>query len=262
MSEFLTAIFLGLVEGVTEFIPVSSTGHLVVFADWLGFSSPGHVFEVFIQLGAVLAVMVLYWQRIWSSFAGIAHDKIAQKFALNVIVATVPAVVAGLLAHEWIKELYTAPIVGISLIVGGVVILLVEKRFAKGTVAEIDDIPLRTALLIGLFQVLALVPGVSRSGATILGGLALGLDRKTSAEFSFLLAIPVIAGAVLFDTLQNWDAIAQGNNWSLLITGLVVAFVSAYAVLKLALGLIARWGFAPFAWYRIAAGILVLMFFV
>ncbi len=262
MIDLLKAIFLGFIEGVTEFIPVSSTGHLVVFADLLDFHSSGHVFEVFIQLGAILAVMLLYWEKIFSTLCCITHDKTAQKFALNVIVASIPALIVGAVLHHWIKALYTSPVIGTTLVVGGIVLLLLEKKFAAEKIKNIDDISLRAAFLIGLFQMLALIPGVSRAGATIIGALALGLDRRTAAEFSFFLAIPVIAAAALFDIVSNWNDIAQHREFDLFIAGFVAAFITALAVLKLALRLITSRGFAPFAWYRIAAGAVILLLVV
>lgn len=260
MTNSSGAAFLGFIEGLTEFIPVSSTGHLVIFADLIGFSSPGHLFEVFIQLGAILAVVVFYRRKILDTVTGLPGDRTAQKFALNIIVATIPAVLAGVAAHRVIKGLYTPPVIGAALVIGGILILLIERRFSRGRIGSIDDIPLRVAFLIGLFQVLALVPGVSRSGATIMGALILGLDRKCAAEFSFFLAIPIICGAVLFDTVKNFDAVAHPDGLGLLLTGFVVAFVTSLLVLKAALGVISRKGFAPFAWYRIVAGALVLVF--
>jgi undecaprenyl-diphosphatase len=259
MTSFLAAIILGFVEGLTEFIPVSSTGHLVLFAQWLQFSSPGHVFEVFIQLGAILAVMVLYRKKICDTVHGIGHDKTAQKFTLNVILATVPVLLVGLLTHSLIKEhLYTAPVIAGALIVGGFLILFLEKRLQNSTTHNIDDISIKASFWIGLIQVLALVPGISRSGATIIGGLALGLNRPVAAEFSFFLAIPAIMAAALYDLYKNWDALMNYDGFYLLFVGFAVAFVSSFVTLKIAMRFINRWGFAPFAWYRIAAGILVL----
>lgn len=262
MTEFIKALFLGFIEGLTEFIPVSSTGHLVLAADAIGFYSPEHVFEVFIQLGAILAVVVNYRKKLIDTFIGLPHEKVAQKFTMNIIAATVPALVAGALAHGFIKQLYTADVIGVSLVLGGFIILYMERRITAGTIKDVDHISLRTAFLIGIFQTLALVPGVSRSGATIMGGLALGLDRKTAAEFSFFAAIPVMCAATLFDLLDHYELLAQGENLMVFAAGFVSAFVTALAVLKLAMHVISKFGFVPFAWYRIAAGALVLLFLI
>lgn len=187
MIEYLTALFLGFVEGLTEFIPVSSTGHLVLLTEGLHFPSPeGHVFEVVIQIGAILAVMVLYRVKIFKTIIGLRSDKTAQRFALNVIVGTIPALIVGLALHKFIKEvLYNPLIIAPMLILGGIVILLFDKKFDHPTVENVDDITLRQAFLIGCTQCLALIPGVSRSGATIMGSLSLGLSRAAATEFSF-----------------------------------------------------------------------------
>ncbi len=262
MIEFLTALFLGFVEGLTEFIPVSSTGHLVLLVDGLGFPAPpGRVFEVFIQLGAILAVMVVYRKKIFETVAGLRSQPTAQKFSLNVIAASLPVLIVGALLHDWIKLMYTPQIIAYALIVGGLVLLLLEKKIGEGKIESIDDVPLRTAFVIGCFQILALVPGVSRSGATILGALALGMKRPAAAEFSFFLAIPVITAAVAYDLFKNWETLLHYHGLHLLLAGFVAAFFTALAVLKLAMKLIARWGFVPFAWYRVIVGILILVFF-
>jgi undecaprenyl-diphosphatase len=172
-----------------------------------------------------------------------------------------PAIVIGGLAHKFIKALYSPSLIGVTLILGGIILLLLEKKFKDQKIETVDDIPVRTAFLIGCVQVLALVPGVSRSGATIMGALALGLKRPAAAEFSFFLAVPVIAAAVTYDLFRNWDALMEYHRFDLLLAGFAAAFVTALAVLKLAMHLIARWGFVPFAWYRIGAGILVLIIF-
>lgn len=261
MDDFLKAVFLGVVEGLTEFIPVSSTGHLIVASEAIHFDAvPGHLFEVFIQLGAILAVMVLYWRKIFDTLVGIGSDKKAQKFALNIIVATIPVLAAGFFAHDFIKaHLYVVPVIAAALVAGGIIILFLEKRLTTPSILHIDDIPLRTALLIGVFQIASLVPGVSRSGATIMGALALGLGRTVAAEFSFFVAIPVMWAAVLYDTYKNREALADIDNIYLLALGFAAAFLSALVVIKLMMHLINRWGFVPFAWYRIGAGVFLFM---
>jgi undecaprenyl-diphosphatase len=260
MTEFIKALFLGFIEGLTEFIPVSSTGHLVLVADWIGFYSPGHVFEVFIQLGAIMAVIVFFREKIFDTFIGLPHERTAQKFTLNLVLVTIPALAAGLLAHGMIKHMYTPEVIGASLVIGGIVILLMERRVTRSAVKSVDEISWRTALMIGIVQTLALIPGVSRSGATIMGGLAFGLDRKTAAEFSFFAAIPVMFAATLYDLYSNLDKFTGGSEFVMLGVGFVSAFVTALAVLKFALDIISRYGFAPFAWYRIVAGGLILAF--
>ena len=263
MTEYITALFLGFIEGLTEFIPVSSTGHLVILVDWLGFAAPpGRVFEVFIQLGAIMAVVVIYRKKLIDTFIGLPKEKSAQRFTANIFIATLPALIVGLLLHHWIKTLYTPLVIGSTLIAGGVLLLFLEHRLKDVRVETVDDIPLKTSFLIGCFQMLALVPGVSRSGATIIGGLALGLKRPAAAEFSFFLAIPVMCAAVSYDIYKNWDTLLHYDDLHLLLVGFMAAFVTAMAVLKLAMRLITRWGFAPFAWYRIAAGLLILVFFI
>ena len=260
MTDYLIALFLGFVEGLTEFIPVSSTAHLVLLVDMLDFPAPpGHVFEVFIQLGAIMAVMVLYRRRLWDTVVGLPHDRTAQRFALNVLLATLPALAAGALGRDWIKEhLYNPAYMAAALIAGGIIILILEKKLTAARMATIDDITPRTALLIGCCQALALMPGVSRSGATIMGALALGLGRPAAAEFSFFLAIPVMLAAVAYDTLHGWDDIVAFGHLGLMLTGLAAAFVTALVVIRTALYVIARFGFMPFVWYRIGLGLLIL----
>lgn len=260
MKDYLIALLLGFVEGLTEFIPVSSTGHLILLAEGLDFNAPeGHVFEVFIQLGAILAVIVTYRRRLWDTVIGLPHDRTAQSFAINVILATIPALIAGALGRDWIKEhLYNPACIAIALIVGGIIILLLEKRFKTARYDNIDAIPPKTALLIGCCQALALIPGVSRSGATIMGALMLGLSRPAAAEFSFFLAIPVMVAAVAYDTMKGWDDIINNNHLGLMLAGLVAAFITAMFVIRAALYVISKYGFTPFAWYRIGLGLLVL----
>ena len=260
MSDLLTALFLGFVEGLTEFIPVSSTAHLILLTEGLDFPAPpGHVFEVFIQLGAILAVIVLYRRKLWETAVGLPHDKKAQRFALNLILGTIPALIAGGLGRDFIKGyLYNPTVIGTTLIAGGIIILLLEKKLNGGKIASVDDIPPRMAFFIGCCQTLALVPGVSRSGATIMGALSFGLARPAAAEFSFFLAIPVMLAAVSYDTYKSWDnIIAYNDHLSLMIAGLLASFFTALVVIRFALHLISKHGFVPFAWYRIVAGIVV-----
>lgn len=264
MTDYLIAIFLGFVEGLTEFIPVSSTGHLILLIEGLKFPTPpGRVFEVFIQIGAILAVMVLYREKIFKTVVGIPSDKTAQKFALNIIIGTIPALILGGLLHNFIKTvLYDPFIIAAMLILGGIIILVFEKKFTAPTTENIDEISPKQAFLIGCAQSVALIPGVSRSGATIIGSLALGLSRTAATEFSFFLAMPVMFCAVAYDILKNWDALLTSPHLGLMFAGLCASFVTALIVVKTVVGFISHHGFAPFAWYRIALGLAVFFIFM
>ncbi len=246
MTDYLTALFLGFVEGLTEFIPVSSTGHLILLIEGLKFPTPpGRVFEVFIQIGAILAVMVLYRAKIIKTVAGIPSDPVARRFALNLIIGSIPAVVIGLALHDFIKEvLYNPLIIATTLILGGIIILLFEKKFDHPVVENIDNISTKQALLIGFCQSIALIPGVSRSGATIMG----------SPAFRF--------GAVAYDIYKNWDTLAHYPHMGLMFAGLAASFVTALIVVKTVVGFVSRHGFAPFAYYRIALGLFVFFIFL
>lgn len=264
MIDYFTAIFLGFIEGLTEFIPVSSTGHLILLIEGLRFPSPpGGVFEVFIQIGAILAVMVLYREKIFKTVAGIPNDKTARKFALNVIIGTLPALLIGGLFHNFIKEqLYNPIVIATTLILGGIFILLFEKKLNKPTTETVDDVSPRQALMIGLCQCVALVPGVSRSGATIMGSLGLGLSRAAATEFSFFLAMPVMFCAVAYDILKNWDMLMAYPHLGLMFAGLASSFITALIVVKTVVSFVSRHGFAPFAWYRIALGLVAFAIFL
>ncbi len=253
--------FLGIVEGITEFLPVSSTGHLIFFADVLGFEgSSEKTFEVVIQLGAILSVCVLYFTRLWNVLRGMARrDPAAWRFAMAVILAFIPAAILGVLMHDFIKEVLFSPlIVAISLILGGVAMMAAEKLYRlPPSVHAVEDFSPLLALKIGLFQCLALIPGVSRSGATIIGALLMGVERRTAAEFSFFLAIPVMFGATAYDL---WDgrAAITGDSLQTIAIGFVTSFIVAWLVIKWFVGFVSTRSFMPFAWYRIAAGIVML----
>ncbi len=264
MIDFLTAIFLGFVEGLTEFIPVSSTGHLILLIEGLNFPTPpGRVFEVFIQIGAIAAVMVLYRAKIWKTVRGITNNKTDQKFALNIIIGTIPAVVIGFTFHDFIKTvLYNPLIIATTLILGGIIILLFDKKFNHPSVENIDDVTPKQALMIGFCQSIAMIPGVSRSGATIMGSLALGLSRSAATEFSFFLAMPVMFCAVAYDIYKNWETLIEYPHMDLMVVGLAASFLTALIVVKTVVGFVSKHGFAPFAWYRIALGILVFFIFI
>lgn len=256
----IIAALLGLVEGLTEFIPVSSTGHLLLLGHFLGFESPGRVFEVVIQLGAIMAIFGLFAGRLWHILSSAPHDPRSRRFIAAVLVAFLPAVVIGVLAHDLIKQvLFETPVLIASmLILGGVVLLFVDRMERNPRYHAAEDIPVRTAFGIGLIQCLAMVPGVSRSGATIVGALLLGADKRSAAEFSFFLSMPTMLGAFVFDLYKNrdmLDAAAAGN----IIVGLICAFVSALIVARWLLNYVSAHGYAVFAWWRIIVGGLALL---
>jgi undecaprenyl-diphosphatase len=259
METYLIAVLLGIIEGLTEFLPVSSTGHLILFVDLLGFQAPpGRTFEVMIQLGAILALVVLYFKKLWQTLTGLPTDPAARRFASIILAAFIPAMILGAAFHSFIKSvLFTPTVVAISLIVGGVVILIVEEMQKRVVYTSVDDVPLRVSLLIGLGQAAALIPGVSRSGATIVSGLLLGLERRTAAEFSFFLSIPTMAAAFVYDAYKNRDVL-NFDDAGIIAAGFIAAFFSALAVVKPFLAIVSRIGFAPFAYYRAALGTFVL----
>ena len=256
MADWLLAIILGLVEGLTEFIPVSSTGHLLLLGHFLGFESTGKTFEIVIQLGALLAIISVYFKRLWTLATRWPFDAEARRFLIGLLVAFAPAVVIGVFAYDFIKlVLFETPVViCIALIVGGILLLLLDRMKKVPVYLEADRYPMRIYLLIGLFQCLAMIPGVSRSGATIAGGLLLGTDKRSAAEFSFFLALPTMGAAVAYDLLQNWERL-DFSDAGLIVIGFVTAFLTALAVVKLLLDFVSRHGFAPFAWWRIVVGV-------
>ena len=257
---YLLAAVLGIVQGLTEFLPISSTAHLLLVGQALGFQDPGGVFTVMIQFGSVLAVMWLYRAKIIGAFAGLASDPGARRFALMLIIASIPAGVAGVLLADWVKgQLYQSPaVIASAFVIGGIAILLIERLRPMPVVFEADKTPIPRALAVGVCQMLALVPGVSRSGATIMGGLLAGLDRAAAAEFSFFLAMPALAGAFLHDLWEVRDQLAPERGMEIAI-GFVMAFLAALVVVRPFVRYVGRNGFAPFAWYRIAAGLAILV---
>lgn len=259
LIDYLQAAFLGIVEGLTEFIPVSSTGHLILLVDLLGFEGPpGKVFEIAIQLGAILAICVVYWPRLRDTLAGLGRDDRANRFAVNVLFGVVPALLIGAVAHGFIKNVLFNPwVVSVALIAGGLLILLIERYVGKGEVENVDDFKFRLSLKIGLIQCLAMVPGVSRSGATIMGARLLGVQRAAAAEFSFFLAVPTMVAATAYDLLQNWKGMTL-DGAGLIAVGFIAAFLCAVLVVRTVIALINRYGFVPFAYYRIAIGIVML----
>lgn len=260
LPVLVKAAILGVVEGATEFIPVSSTGHLIIAGDWLGFTGEdAKAFEIFIQLGAILAIVWLYRQRLARVVRSVSIDPLSRRLVVNLAIAFLPAAVVGLLTHRLIKEyLFSTMVVAISMLVGGVIILVIERWQPKPTVATIDDIAPTTALGIGLAQVLSLIPGTSRSGATIMGGYCLGLTRQAATEFSFFLAIPVMIAATAFDLSRSTSALSAGDV-PVFAVGFVVAFLSALVVVRAFVSYVARSSFVAFAWYRIAFGLLFLI---
>lgn len=254
-DQTLVAAALGLLEGLTEFIPVSSTGHLLLVGHFLGFESAGKTFEVVIQLGAVLALVVLYFSRLWTVFSTAHRDPAARRFVVAVLLAFLPAAFAGLLLHDLIKTvLFESPmLIAMMLVLGGVVLLFVDRLAIQEKVAEAADIPLGKALAIGAFQCLALVPGVSRSGSTIVGALLLGVSKRAAAEFSFFLSMPTMGAAVAYDLYKNRDVL-DFSAWSDIAVGFGVAFVTALLVVRWVLGYVGRQGYALFGWWRIIVG--------
>ncbi len=261
MSDIITAVALGIVEGLTEFLPVSSTGHLILATELLGYNAERWaVFNVAIQPGAILAIVVLYWRTFMDVLTGLLkREPRAIAFTRNLLVAFFPAVILGVALGDQIDAmLESARTVGWALIIGGFAILAVERLARPKEVGGVAAVSLKQSVMIGLFQCLAMIPGVSRSGSTILGAMALGVDRKTAAEFSFFLAVPTLAGATVLQLAKHHDQITA-DSLGLIAVGFVVSFIVAIAVVKGFLAIITRFGFSPFAWYRIIAGAVALV---
>ncbi|MBS0331985.1 MAG: undecaprenyl-diphosphate phosphatase [Proteobacteria bacterium] len=257
MADWVYAVILGIIEGLTEFIPVSSTGMLLLGKQALGLTDRfWDTFCVLIQLGAILAVVALYFRRLWNVVVAIPTAPRARAFALSIIVAFLPAAVLGLGMHDIIKQvLFESPkLICIMLIVGGVVLLLIDRFAPYPTRRDVMALPLGTSFAIGLFQCLALVPGVSRSGATIVGSMLMGVEKRAAAEFSFLLAIPVMAGAFTVDAWKSRHDLANMGHIELVAVGFVVSFVVALFVIRGMLTVVTRRGYAPFGWLRIGIG--------
>ena len=255
------AAIMGIVEGLTEFLPISSTGHLILAGHLLGLQGErDKVFEIAIQTGAILAVIIVYWQKLRSTMAALPSEREAQRFALNVLVAFIPAVVLGLAFGKLIKEhLFTPGVVATTFILGGFVILWAEGRHhPKVRIVEVEEMGWTDALKLGLVQCLALVPGTSRSGATIIGGMLLGLSRKAATDFSFYLAIPTLIGAGAYSLLKERASLGA-DDLPMFLVGLLFSFVSAWLCVRWLLRYISTHDFKPFAWYRIAFGLIVLL---
>jgi undecaprenyl-diphosphatase len=265
--DIVTPVILGIVEGLTEFLPVSSTGHLILATKLLGYdAAKWEVFNIVIQLGAILAVVVLYWRTFWAVLQGLfRRDATSIRFARNILVAFIPAAVIGMALHKRIEALLSnAMLVAVALMLGGMAILAIEWRAKKQTIAGVAEVPLPTTIGIGFIQCLAMIPGVSRSGATIMGALSLGVERRTAAEFSFFLAIPTMLGATTIELAKHrHDLMAPGAvGLGTIGIGFVVAFVVAMLVIRAFVSVITRHGFAPFAWYRIVAGAAALVWII
>lgn len=253
--QTLTAAFLGLLEGLTEFLPVSSTGHLLLAGHFLGFESAGKTFEVVIQLGAILALFSVYATLVLRLFLRARHDDVARRAIASVLLAFLPAVVIGVMAHGFVKTvLFETPmLIAVMLILGGFVLLVIDRIAPQPVHHDALALPLRKSLAIGFCQTLAMVPGVSRSGATIVGALLMGVEKRAAAEFSFLLSLPTMGAAVAYDLLKNRDILDFGAIWEIAV-GFAVAFLTAAVVVRGVLKFIGRHGYAPFGWWRIIVG--------
>jgi undecaprenyl-diphosphatase len=255
MPSLLKAAVLGVVQGLTEFLPVSSTAHLLIGSRLIGFSDPGGVFTVMIQLGSIIAVMWLYRAKLIAVLTGLPSSIEARRFALKIVLATVPALVAGALFSKFVKSVLYGSFVVIAaaFIVGGIIMLIVERYRPVPDVLDVESLPVGRSVAIGAFQALALVPGVSRSGGTIVAGMAMRVDRAAAAEFTFFLAMPTMAAAFAHDLLEVRHDLGSARGAEIAV-GFVMAFISSALIVKPFLEYVRRSGFAPFAWYRIALG--------
>jgi len=257
MSEnsIFVALFLGLLEGLTEFIPVSSTGHILLGGHFLGFNSAGKTFEVVIQLGAIIAIIIVYAAKLISVFTSAPSDPAARRFILSILIAFFPAVVIGVLAHDVIKTvLFETPmLIAVMLILGGIVLLFVDRMTITPKHNDAMLFPIPMALAIGIFQCLAMIPGVSRSGATIVGALLMGADKRSAAEFSFFLSIPTMSGAFAYDLYKN-RAVLDLSSVTEIAVGFAAAFIAAMFVVRGLLSYVSRQGYSVFGWWRIIVG--------
>jgi undecaprenyl-diphosphatase len=262
-SDLISAVVLGIIEGLTEFLPISSTGHLVVAARLLGFEDKGEVFTVVIQLGAILAVCAYFHAKLWSLTRGVLTGEAASlRFLRNIVLAALPAAVVGLLLNDWMEEhLFSVAVVAATMVLGGLAIIAIERRRSQPRHHDPAELPWTTALAVGCCQLLALVPGVSRSGSSILGGMLLGIDRRAATEFSFFLAIPIMLGASALKLVKHRDELTSDRMGTIGV-GFVVAFVVALAVVHWLIRYVSKRDFVPFAWYRIAAGLLLAILLV
>jgi undecaprenyl-diphosphatase len=259
MPTLLKAALLGILQGLTEFLPVSSTAHLLIGSRLIGYSDPGGVFTVMIQLGSIVAVMWLYREKIVAVVTGLPSNPDARRFAITIALATVPALVAGALFSKFVKSVLYGSFVVIALafILGGIIMLIVERFRPAPDVLDVDSLPVGRAVAIGSFQALALIPGVSRSGGTIVAAMAMRVDRAAAAEFTFFLAMPTMAAAFVHDLLEARHDLGSARGLEIAV-GFVMAFLASAAVVKPFLHYVRRSGFAPFAWYRIVFGLALL----
>lgn len=253
--ETWQVVLLGLIEGLTEYLPVSSTAHLLLTERLLGVSSTGRTFEVLIQLGAILALLTVYSAKLWRLAVDFPSDQRTRRFVFGILLAFLPAVFIGVAAHKIIKDiLFESPlIICISLVVGGIILLFIDRMRYQPQYVDVMDIPPLKALIIGFAQCLAMIPGVSRSGSTIVGGMLLGADKRTAAEFSFFLAMPTMTGAFAYDLYKNWSILTP-DDVSHIVLGFIAAFVTGAIVVRYMLDFISRRGLSFFGWWRILVG--------
>lgn len=260
----LKAAIMGIVEGITEFLPISSTGHLILAAELMNFwtKEKSDVFVIAIQMGAIAAVIYEYWARLWGAATGmVTGEEKGRRLGFGLILASIPIVLIGLTFGQTVKELLFNDIaIAIGLIVGGLIIIWIEKNPPVIKAEEVENMSYKDMIWIGLIQVLSLIPGTSRSGATIIGAMFLGVSRKAATEFSFFLGIPVIIGAGLLDLYQSYDVFQTTEDWAVIATGLIVSFVSALILIRVLVAYVAKRDFMIFAWYRIASGLIILLF--
>jgi len=265
MHDIVISILLGIVEGLTEFLPVSSTGHLLVTERLLGLpDNQWEAFTIVIQFGAILSVVAVYWRKFWDVLVGLPTSREARQFAINVLVAFIPAAILGATVFKYLKEYllqpsFAMPVIATTWIVGGLLILVLERIAPKPRHLDGDRLPLSKALQIGLCQCVSLLPGVSRSGATILGAELLGVERKAAAAFTFYLAVPTMFGATVYDLYKEWHTMSFAGGTNIAI-GFVVSFIVAYGVVKSFIAFIGRYGLKPFGWYRIASGLALIAY--
>lgn len=254
-QTIVEALLLGLLEGLTEFIPVSSTGHILLAGHFLGFESTGKAFEVLIQLGAILAILSVYFTRLWRMLLDLPSDPGTRRFVAGILIAFLPAAVIGALAHDFIKTVLfeTPKLICIMLILGGFVLLWIDRAKLTPRYTDVTEFPLSMCLKIGLFQCLAMIPGTSRSGSTIVGSLLMGADKRSAAEFSFFLAMPTMAGAFAYDLYKNRDVLSAAD-LPIIVTGFLAAFVMAVIVVRSLLGYVSRRGYSLFGWWRLIVG--------
>jgi undecaprenyl-diphosphatase len=259
-QSIVDALFLGLLEGLTEFIPVSSTAHILLAGHFLGFQSTGKSFEVLIQLGAILAILTVYSSRLWKMATDLPSDKRTQRFVMGILVAFLPAAVIGAMAHGFIKTvLFESPyLICVMLIIGGVILLVVDRLPLRPKYHDAMDFPFSLCLKIGFIQCLAMIPGTSRSGATIVGSLLLGADKRSAAEFSFFLAMPTMAGAFAYDLFKNREILSAADV-PIIVTGFIAAFVAGVFVVRYLLDYVSRHGYSLFGWWRLVIGVLGLI---